>query len=345
MAEFENSVRQLLRDAVPPDLEADPYGLIDGAATYARRSRIARTAGGVVAAVVAAALVATAAWVGVQRSRPVPAGPAPNSVTQELCRAPRPTDPPGRPAAGLSGESAAICPTGADVGPGWVLPGAPLTMERWVDYLRAGIASTPLAACAPGAAGPPFVVVVKRVAGERVSYRSSDLACGGREVVARYLAALAYQQADHDAAGTDGYALQCSPPKPDEPIPLIAPNATLRAVHSLGILCGYPVFDPSSSDRLVSRDYRAVHLTTVAMAVINADLAGSTFSTRAPAECAPSRRELTLRLQTPGGQSPAGEQVEFVGTCLDVLRLSGSTLWWRPEASTRAVLAALLPAD
>jgi hypothetical protein len=36
---------------------------------------------------------------------------------------------------------------------------------------------------------------------------------------------------------------------------------------------------------------------------------------------------------------------EFVGTCLDVLRLSGNTLWWRPDASTRAVLAALLPAD
>ena len=344
MAELENAVRQLLRDAVPPDLEADPYGLIDGAARNARRTRIAHAAGGAVAAVAVAALAAVA-WVGLQGPRTVPARPAPNPVTQELCRTPRPIDPPARPAADLSGESAAICPTGADVGPGWVLPGAPLTLERWVDYLRGGIASTPSAACVAGPAGPPFVVVVKRVGAERMSYRSSDLACGGREVVARYLTALGYQQADRDAAVTLGDALHCSPPKRDKPSPLLAPEKTLRAVHSPGILCSYPVFDPSSPDRLAPRDFRAVHFTAEAMAVINADLAVSTFSTHPPTECASSRRELTLRLQTPGAQIPDQEQVEFVGTCLDVLRLSGTTLWWRPSPGTRAVLTALLPAD
>lgn len=344
MAELENSVRQLLRDAVPPDLEADPGGLIDGAATYARRSRNARTAGGTVALAVVAALVA-GVWMGIQQPRPVPARPAPNPVTQELCRSPRQTAPPVLPRTDPSGESAAICPLGDAEGPGWQLPGAPLTLERWVDYLSGGIASTPSAACAPGPAGPPFLVVVKRVGAEPVSFRSSDLACSGREVVARYLAALAYEQADRDAAGVSGNAPQCSPPKLDEPLPLRTPLTTLRADHSPGILCSYPVFDPSGSDRLAPRDYQAVRLSTEAMAVVQADLAASTFSTRAPKTCPPSRRELTLRLQTPGAQIPAEEQVELVGSCLDVLRLSGNALWWQPDATTRAVLLPLLPAD
>jgi hypothetical protein len=34
-----------------------------------------------------------------------------------------------------------------------------------------------------------------------------------------------------------------------------------------------------------------------------------------------------------------------VGTFLTVLRLSGNMLWWRPDARTRAILTALLPAD
>lgn len=343
MAESESSVRQLLRDAVPPELEADPYGLLAGAVAYAHRRRNARTVGAAVAAVVAASLV-VAAWVGVQRPKPEPARPAPNPVTRELCRDPRTTAPPVNPAADLSGEVAALCPTGARGGDGWVLPGAPLTLERWVDYLRGAIASTPSTGCEGRPAGPPFVVVVKRLGTAPVSYRSSDLACGGREVVARYLAALAYQQADRDASATLGDAPHCSPPK-QETMALVAPVATLRALHAPGILCRYPVFDPAGSDRLVPRDYTPVHLSAAELAVINADLARNTFSTNAPAECAPSRQQLTLRLQTPGAEIPAEAQVEFVGTCLDVLRLSGNQLWWRPDASTLAVLAPLLPAS
>jgi hypothetical protein len=335
-------VRQLLRDAVPFDLEADPHGLIDGAAAYARRTRAARTAAGAVAAVVAVSLIA-GVWMGGRRPEPEPARPAPNPVTQELCRDPRTTAPPAQPAADLSGEAAAICPIGNESGEGWVLPGAPLTLERWVDYLRGGIASTPSTACEGRPAGPPFVVVVKRLATEPVSYRSSDLACGGREAVARYLAALAYQQADRDAAGTLGDAPHCSPPK-QETLSLTTPDTTLRAVHAPGILCSYPLFDPAGSDRLVPRDYASVHLSNDDLAVINADLARNTFSTKAPAECAPSRQHLALRLQTPGAEIPAEAQVEFVGTCLDVLRLSGNALWWRPDPSTRSVLAPLLPA-
>jgi hypothetical protein len=149
----------------------------------------------------------------------------------------------------------------------------------------------------------------------------------------------------HDAAATYGNALQCSPPKRDEPIPLAAPNATLRAVHSSGILCAYPTFDPTTPARLGPRAYRSASLSADAMAAINADLARATFTTRAPAPCGPSRHELTLRVETPGTHGPAGEHVEFVGTCLAVLRLSGNALWWRPEPSTPAVLAALMPAD
>lgn len=164
-------------------------------------------------------------------------------------------------------------------------------------------------------------------------------------MLARYLAALAYQQADRDAASTYGSALHCSPPKLAIPMPLVARETTLSAKHSPGILCSYPVFDPSSGDRLVPRDHHAVPLTDEVLAVINADLATATFSTSAPSECEPSRQELTLRLRTPGATSPAGGLVEFVGTCPDVLRLSGDALWWRPKPQTLVVLTALLPTD
>jgi hypothetical protein len=106
-----------------------------------------------------------------------------------------------------------------------------------------------------------------------------------------------------------------------------------------------PLFDPSSPDRLVPRDYHSVRLTAEELAAVDADLASSTFSTTAPAECAPSRHDLTLRLETVGAQIPEEGHVELVGTCLDVLRLAGNPFWWRPDASTLAVLARLLPAD
>ena len=209
--------------------------------------------------------------------------------------------------------------------------------------ISSGLApSSPCPAGAP--AGPPFVVVVQRVDGTRTAYRSGDLAGGGREALARYLAAMAYQQADRDAATTVGYVLQCSPPKPDDVLPLPAPLVALRSTHGSGMLCAYPLFDPAGTEPLVPRDYAHVPLTPAALAAIGADLATASFETKPPPRCAASSRQLVLRLQTPGSHSADGDLVELTGECLDNLRLPGHALWWRPGPAARAALVGLLPA-
>lgn len=345
MADLDHAISQALRDAVPADLEAAPYALIEEAVRTARRTRNIRRAGAGVAALTAAALALTAVWMSFQR--PSPAVPAQDPVTSQLCRDVHPTRPPVHPVNGLRGDAAALCPIGDEQdGAGWVLPGAPITLERWVAYLHGGIASTPAASCPAGSpARPRYVVVIKQLDGTRTAYRSTDLACGGRVAVARYLAALAYQRADAQAATTSGYDLTCSPPKGEDAIAVAAPMDAVRAAHSAGLLCSYPVFDPSLPGRLQARDYHAVPLTRDQLDVVHRALMTSSFSTTSPPACTPSGREILLRLTSPGSHGPAGEVVDLRGTCPDVLRLDGYARWWRPGPEMRAVLTRLLPAD
>jgi hypothetical protein len=229
--------------------------------------------------------------------------------------------------------------------PGWLLPGAALRLQRSVTYLRAGLASRPTGACPQGTAGQPFVVVVQRVDGRRTAYRSSDLACGGREAVARYLTALAYDRAAHDAAGTSGYQLECSPPDLTQVTGSVAPLDAVRAAHTSGLLCTYPVYAPHEPGLLQARDYSSHPLTAEQVSALNRALATATFTATAPARCTPSSRELLLRLTTPGAHTPAGEHVELVGGCPSVLRLNGYALWWQPRPEEQALLARLVPAD
>ena len=345
MAEFEGAVREALRTAVPADLEAEPYALIDGAARYARGARLSRLASGATAAVLLAALVATTSWIVVDRPREDPARPAPDPATSRLCRDLRPTPPPRKAPEAASGVAAALCPTAGAEGQGWDLPGASLTLERWVAYLRSGLAADATGPCPVDTlAGPPFTVVIERLDAPRIAYRSTDLSCGGREAVARYLAALAFQRADQDAARVSGYTLQCSPPKPLT-ADVEAPMSQVRTSHTTGLLCLYPVFDAGSPGRLVVRDYRAVPLDAGQLATVNSELAHVTLVGEPGDSCEGSRWQLTLRVLTPGSHAADGEHVEFVGECVDALLLNGYDAWWRPSESTRSMLAGLVPAD
>ena len=187
-------------------------------------------------------------------------------------------------------------------------------------------------------------MVVERHDGVRTAYRSSDLACGGREVVARYLAALAYQRADQDAARVSGYDLHCSPPKLAT-ADLGAPGSQLQGARSTGLLCLYPVFDAAAPGRLVARDYRAVPLDARQLASVSSELAGTSLVKEPRERCDGSRWQLTLRLVTPGSHAEDGQHLEFVGDCAAALRLNGYDVWWQPAEGTRAMLAGLVPAD
>ena len=344
MADFDAAVREALHDAVPPDLQAQPDLLIDGAIRAAHRTRAARVAGAGLLVLATAALAFVAAWVGFQR--PAPAVPAQNPLTRQLCANPSPVAPPAKASAGSTGEAAALCPAGQPTGAGWELPEAPLTLERWVGYLRQGVQSTPASPCAAGTPdGPAFTVVVRQINGARTAYRSTDLGCHGREAVARYLAALAYQRADQQAATTTGYQLNCSPPKEGQPIPLTPPTDSIRATHSTGLLCTYPVYDPSKPGRLTPRDYHATALTPAQLEVMHRALSRSTFTQTRPTSCAPSPRQIVLHLTTPGDHGPAGDHIDLTGTCVDVLQFDGYTLWWQPPPDVRTTLSRLVPND
>ncbi|HEY3534102.1 MAG TPA: hypothetical protein VGK60_00940 [Pedococcus sp.] len=310
----------------------------------ARLTRAARVAGAGIVMLATAALAFVAAWTG--SHRPAPAVPARDPLTRQLCARTHPVTPPARASTGLGGEAASLCPAGQPTGAGWELPGAPLTLERWVRYLREGLQSAPAAPCAVGSPGQPaFTVVVRRIDGARTAYRSTDLACNGREAVARYLAALAYQRADQQAATTTGYELNCSPPREGEAMQLTPPMESVRAAHSAGLLCVYPVFDPSQPGRLTPRDFHSVALTPGQLQLMHRALSTSTFTTTPPAPCSPSPRQVVLHLTTPGDHGPAGEHVDLVGTCTDVLQFDGYSLWWQPPQEVRSTLAGLLSAS
>ena len=237
----------------------------------------------------------------------------------------------------------ARCPAPGAPGEGWVLPGAALVLEQWVAYLRGGIASEPAAPCAVDAPpGQPFTVVVERLDGARTAYDSSALSCAGREVVARYLEALAYQRADQDAAKVAGYTLQCSPPK-QVTTELEPPVAQLGGLRSNGLLCLYPVFDAALPGRLVARDYRAVPLGAAQLAGVSSDLADTALAQDAAVTCDDSRWQLTLRLVTPGSHVEDEGLVELVGRCPAALRLNGYDAWWEPTPATQSLLAGLIP--
>ena len=120
---------------------------------------------------------------------------------------------------------------------------------------------------------------------------------------------------------------------------------TVRVAHSAGLLCTYPVFDPSKPGRLAPRDYHFKDLTPAQLALVHRALSTSTFTTTRPAFCAPSPRQLALHLTSPGDHGPAGEHVDLVGTCVAVLQFDGYALWWQPPPEVRATLTGLLPAD
>jgi hypothetical protein len=345
MAEFEGAVREALRTAVPSDLEAEPYALIDGAARYARGARTSRLASGATAAVLLAALVVTTSWLVLVRPPEDPARPAPDPVVSRLCRDLNPTTPPRQAVGAMGGAAAVLCPTAGPEGAGWDLPGAPLTLEKWVGYLRAGVAADAAGACPVDTpVGRPFTVVIERLDGQRTAYRSADLACGGRVAVARYLAALAYQRAAQDAANISGYTLTCSPPDVITSALTVA-EVKFQTPRATGLLCIYPQFDPGLPGRLVARDYRAVPLDAGQLAMVNSELAGSPIVMEPGSQCRTSRWELTLRLVTPGSHAADGESLEFIGGCADVLRLNRYALWWRPSEATRSMLGGLVPTD
>lgn len=350
MSDFEDRLRESLRDAVPSNL--DTRGLAAGAERYAVRARRVRVLGAVAAlALVLAVAGTTASWFGHEQRPPAPATPSPvwsNTSTLECGANPRTTRPPSPAVTPFGDVMARLCPApgAGPAGEGWTLPAQPLRTDTWISYLRGGlVAEDPAKPCPVSAAalGPAFTVTIQRLDGQLLSYRSADLACQGRDAVARYLTAMAFERADIEASATTGNAIHCAAPK-DDGAKLASgplPGASFRRPQA--VLCLYPEYAPRGSDRLVERPYQRVELTADQVAVLNEDLQGATLRTPTEPACTGSHWLLVLKMVNPGSHEPDGEEVEYRSRCSDRLYLQDHRLEWRPGQWARKLVASFIP--